>query len=191
MLPAQFPTSDYSFAVLKQPSLKILLVTDALMERARTQQTEPLWYIEVGDENSLQGLVRWLRYRRSEWQSWGDLAVKQGHLALDKLLAQLIEQDPPAERIGFLMRGGETENELVVGEVLAKTEGSAERPYLKHRFASQELRQAFEQWILSGGADEKGHDLLELGLNQGSTSLGERLDEIAQAELKQGSSSAA
>lgn len=188
MLPSTYPTSPYRFHVVTQGGLKVLLANDDLIERAKTTSTAPLWYMEIGNQESLDAVLRWLRVRRAEWPAWGKLAESKGHRALDKVLRKLMQKDAPAASVGILVRNGEADNELTLGEVLGAGSGLSERIYHVHSFADEEHRNAFRDWLLTNNPQGNGDALLEVGLNEGTSSMSELINKIAADEVGKASS---
>jgi hypothetical protein len=181
MLPASYLPSPYSFQAVNSGGLKILLANDEQIARARTTFTAPLWYMEIGDQQSLDAVMSWLKVRRSEWPAWGKLAEQKGHLALDKILRKLMAKDKPAASMGMLMRDGSDDRSLVLGELLAGSTGMKECVYHEHRFADVERRDAFRNWLLANNPDANA--LLEVGLAEGTARMSQLMDEIAAEQV--------
>ena len=183
MIPAHFLPSKYSFQVCNGEVIRVLLVTEALSLQAATRPTEPLWYMEVGDHRSLEAVLRWLRFRRALWSSWGSLAQKKGHKALAKHMRRLLREDPPAEVIGFLLERGERRDEILIGESVASPNGLDKRLYHRHRFPSADHCNVFCNWLLSNNPEVNGSALLETALNDGGAQLSNVIEQITREEF--------
>ena len=186
MLPTTYPASNYSFLVETKGAYRLVFVSEELKTRARTEHTEPLWYIELGDQRTLDAMVRWVRVRREFWDSWGKLATTGGSKLLAVHLGKLMEEDPPAESHGFIMTDDdEAEEALILGEALLTPSGVRKRVYHRHLFASVEHKEAFKNWLLSNNPEANGDAMLELALNQGTKALAEAIDKITADERAQ------
>ncbi len=183
MLPSSYPPSEYSFLIQKGQPNRLAFVSDKLQERARTQPTEPLWYLEVSTQRTLDALTRWVRVRRAEWPAWGELAETSGRPALATLMSKLLQEEAPAEVTGMLIENGNRENQLTLGEILAGSEGISQRIFYTHCFRGADERDAFRHWLLSNNPEGNGNALLEIALNDGTGRLAAKMDEIASEEL--------
>lgn len=182
MLPTFYEKSDYSFVVDDRGALRILLVNESLKKQATLAPTEPLWFLEVGDQPSMDAVVAWVRYRRNSWQGWGKLAETAGREALANLLHLLFQKDPPAPAIGMLIESPEQSNRLTLGEMIHSPTGSAKRIYYTHEFASPQERDCFRDWLLSNNPELNGNTLLEIALNDGTGELAEKINKITSDE---------
>lgn len=182
MIPACYAPSEYSFLVDEGAVLRLIFTSEALNAQAQVEPTTPLWFREAGDKRSLEALIRWVRFRRSDWPAWGKMALEQGQPALAKMLAELLEQDPPYEAFGVLLQTADDKRELTLGE-LGSGRGLAAKVFFTHRFASEELCDAFRNWLLTSNLEGNGAALLEIALNHGTDVVGERMNAIAREEL--------
>lgn len=183
MLPSTYEPSDYSFFANNGPQWRLAFTSEALSLQAKTQPTEPWWFMEVGDERNLKALIRWVRVRRLQWPAWGKLAESSGRPALAALLNKLLNEDPPAEVMGVVVEMGDDDHELALGELTQGPGGLTQRIYYRHRFSSAALRNAFHDWLLANNPEANGGALIEVALNHGTDQLGEQMDLIAADEL--------
>jgi hypothetical protein len=184
MLPSSYAPCEYSFLIQKGEPNRLVFVSNKLQEQARTQPTEPFWYLEVQAQRTLDALIRWIRVRRAEWPAWGKLAQTAGRPALATLMSRLLREEAPAEVTGVLIKSGDREDQLAVGEILAGPAGISQRIFYTHSFGGANERDAFRQWLLSNNPEGNGNALLEIALNDGTDRLGAKMNAIASQELE-------
>lgn len=183
MIPPHFQPSTYSFQVQDKGRFRVLLVSEKLSRRAAVRPTMPFWHFELGDRQTLEAMVGWLRFRRALWGEWGKIAQTRGRKALAREMVRLLTEDPPAEAIGFLVEPGVRKDEVVLGEFLAAPTGLKKRIYYRHRFKNAERCTAFRSWLLSNNPEVNGPTLLEIALNHGTTKLVEAIEQITSDEV--------
>lgn len=186
MLPTTYPSSVYSFLIDKSQGLRLVFVSDELQAQARTQPTEPLWFIGLGDEETLQAMIRWVRFHRQSWGDWGKLGSAGGPALLATHLTKLMAEDRPGVSHGFTMQdSGEGSCELVIGETVANEDGIGMRVYHRHTFKDEAHKLAFRDGLLSRNSGVNGEALLELALNKGTGALADKINTIAALEITQ------
>lgn len=184
MLPMTYPNSVYSFLVDKSQGLRLVFVSEALQAQARTQPTEPLWFIDLGDEESLGSMIRWVRFHRQSWNDWGKLGSAGGPALLATHMSKLLAEDPPAHSYGFTLNDSdEASPELVIGETVDNENGLGIRVYHRHAFSDLAHKRAFKDWLLSNNPSQNGEELLELALNKGTGALADKIDAITAVEV--------
>lgn len=184
MLPASYQPTDYRFRIDDRNGIKrLLMVTVAMEEQAKSRPMEPLWWREMGDDRTLNAVVNWLRLRRQSWQEWGDMATGQGREVLAEHLQSLLEQEPPVEVTGMLIEASEDEHQLSLGDLAVTPSGLSKRVYYTHTFADPQRRKAFHEWLLANNPEGNGNAMLDMALDSGTAKLAVLMDEIAAEEL--------
>lgn len=182
MLPSSYPVCNYSFIVDSSGPLRLVFTSATLIERARTEPTEPLWFREMGNQQAMEAAVTWVRLRRALWPAWGEMAETSGRAALESHMHQLFHENGPAEAVGFVVHNGESDRELALGDFIATSSGPKIRIYYQHRFETAELRNTFRDWLLANNPEGNGGTLLEIALNRGTGELAGLMDDIASEE---------
>ena len=170
------PNARHTFAADRRNGFHLLFVTTDMLKQS---YFEPHWVREAGDERSFAALLRWTSVRRDQWQAWGRLAEAIGREAFYQHMRDLMTAEPIAECTGTVVQRQDDIREIVLGEMLAGTDGVVIEELYRHRFASAAARDRFYDWFYTDRNCDSVAALLQIGYNQGTAALGRALDALA------------
>lgn len=141
---------------------------------------QPLWVRETANARTLQALLRWVAVRRDLWTAWGKLATTVGHVAIARHIERLLEASPLREVVGtFVYPHDDDACTIILGETLAGGAGLAFDTLYLHRFASPQMRERFFTRFNTGDNNRAAEELVHIGYNIGTDTVGDLLDRIA------------
>jgi len=178
MLQAHIEENEkYSFVVDRRDRLMIVLVTQDMLTVQGA--VEPLWHREAGDDRSLNALLRWVAVRRARWQEWGALAQAIGRSAFYMHMRDLMAAEPVSEVVGTVVQPQEDPCEIAMGEMTQGPAGMCIEVLYRHRFSTDQARNNFFDWFYMDENHKLAEALLQIGYCEGTSALGEALDQIA------------
>lgn len=178
MLPKIIDNNEPYTFMLRPDRLSLVFASKHEFEHGGMIQ--PLWVRETADARALQALLRWVAVRRDLWTAWGKLATAVGHAAMVRHMERLLEASPLGEVVGtFVRRHDDDARAITLGETLAGGAGLAFDTLYVHRFASPQMRERFFAWFNTGNNNRAAEELVHVGYNTGTDTVGELLDRIA------------
>lgn len=179
MLPKSFDdTAAYVVLADSRQGFHFVLTSQELL--SQPQPFDPLWVFECGDQRSMNAASHWLAVRRGQWQEWGELADKEGRRALGEHMAELMAREPIGEVQATIVRGDPDPRSLSLGEVVYTLAGPRHEILYQHRFSTSGKRKRFFDWFHSNASNGSPEGLINLAVQDGTTALAIKLEEIAE-----------
>jgi hypothetical protein len=141
----------------------------------------PHWVGTCLDRGTLNALVRWLAFRRDQWQDWGRLAERIGRDAFAQHMHEMRAVEPLKHVIGTTMMLQDDPCEVTIGEQLQDESRVRTELIYRHRFASAAMRNRFHRWFHTGDNFYALEGLVHLAYSGGAKALGIELDRLAAA----------
>lgn len=160
-------------------------VSDPLLRNGR----RPLMTMRCFEKDKLHGAIVWVGEHQHLWPEWRAFAEAYDANALSARMVELMEKEA-LERFGSAqymfemclvatVSPGREPRELELSVSLT----TRSVPVIKHAFADTRSRDAFMDWLASGGREIGLVELAELALLRGRLAMAKELDVIARDRL--------